>query len=98
MENGVLGRPRDHLGSVWARRFSPEQQCVPLGPHGQVHKSVQGEILTPTQRLSKMLESGGELGSCDPLHREGKARQFGGREEQVGSQQQEEWGSSNVGD
>lgn len=78
METGVLGRPQDHLESVWTRGFSPEQQCMPLGPHSQVHKSIQGEILTTTQGLSKMLESGGELGSRDPLDRQGKASQFGG--------------------
>lgn len=66
---GVLGTPRDHLGSDWGRLLSPEQQCVPLGPHGQVHEAVQGEVLASAQRLPKVLEPGGELGACDPLAR-----------------------------
>lgn len=72
-EMGVLGTPRDRLGSDWARLFSPEQQCVPLGPHGQVHKAVPGEVLTPAQRLPEVLEPGGELGARDPLARDGQA-------------------------
>lgn len=68
-ETAVLGRPRDHRGSAWGRLFSPEQQCVPLGPHGQVHKAVQGEVLTPAQRLPEVLEPGGEPGAFDPLVR-----------------------------
>lgn len=56
---------------------------MPLGPHSQVHKFVLGEILTPTQRLPKMLESGGELGSCNPLAREGKVSQFRGEQNKL---------------
>lgn len=55
--------------------FSPEQQCVPLGPHGQICQSILGEVLTPAQRLPEILEAGGELGACDPLAGEEAASQ-----------------------
>ena len=55
--------------------FSPEQQRVPLGPHGQVCQSILGEVLAPAQRLPEILEAGGELGAGDPLAGEGAANQ-----------------------
>lgn len=49
--------------------LSPEQHCLPLSPHGQVHQSVLGEVLAPTEGLPKILEPRGELGAGDPLAR-----------------------------
>lgn len=66
------------LDTQWARvgcgELSPEQQHLSLGPHSQVHQSIVGEVLTPTQRLPKVLECRGELGACNPLAREGKEK------------------------
>lgn len=55
------------MPGVFQERFSPEQQCVTLGSHGQVHQSIHCEVLAPTQRLTKILEPGGELGAYNPL-------------------------------
>lgn len=66
------------MDTQWARvgfgELSPEQQHLSLGPHSQVHQSIVGEVLTPTQRLPKVLECRGELGACNPLAREGKEK------------------------
>lgn len=61
------------MDTQWARvgcgELSPEQQHLSPGPDSQVHQTILGEVLTPTQRLPKILECGRELGACDPLAR-----------------------------
>lgn len=59
--------------------LSPEQEHMSLGPHGQVHQSILGEVLTPAQRTPEVLETEGELGACDPLAREGKTKTWESR-------------------
>lgn len=56
--------------------FSPEQQEVALGPHSQVFQAVHCEVLAPTQRLTKVLQLGGEASTCDAL-RAGHKRETG---------------------
>ena len=36
-------------GKAAVGELSPEQQRVPLGPDGQVHQPILGEVLTPAQ-------------------------------------------------
>lgn len=57
------------VGKVGCGELSPEQQHLSPGPDSQVHQSILGEVLTPTQRLPKILKCGRELGACDPLAR-----------------------------
>lgn len=56
------------------RGFSPEQQEGPLRPNSQVCQAVHCEVLAPTQRLTEVLESGGEAGAGDPLKARKNAR------------------------
>lgn len=62
------------LGPPSGYVFSPEQQCVPLGPTAK-SASPSWVRSDPGSATAEILEAGGELGACDPLAGEEAASQ-----------------------